>query len=195
MKGHCRGRVTLVRFADDFIVLFEYPEEASRVEVAVRKRMEKFGLALAEEKTRTVPFGRYARRVPGKRHGRFEFLGFEHLEGRDRKGKYAVVRVPTKKSCRKFLDRVKTWLRVNKHKNRIDQRRHLEVVLRGFYQYFALPHCKRRLKLMRFHVTRRWRKTLRGQSQRTRYTWARLNRAKWFLLPGHVYSIRTSRRY
>lgn len=182
-RRHCRGNTALVRFADDFVVFFEYPEQSKRFEVVVRKRMEKFGLELAEEKTRTVQFGRCAARLRGQRHGSFDFLGFQHLEGKDLKGNYAVVRVPTRKSCRKFLDRVKSWLSKNVHTNRIEQSKQLDSMLRGFYQYFALHQCKPRLKLMRLYVTRLWRKALRRQSQRSKYTWRYLNERAWFHLP------------
>lgn len=179
----CRGRSKLIRFADDFVTTFEYPDQARRFEIEVRERLAKFGLEMAEEKTRTVPFGRCARRRPGGRHGSFDFLGFKHLEGKAANGNYAVIRIPTTKSCRKFLDRIRLWLEKNRHADRAIQQRQLSRMLNGFYQYFGLHQCKPKLRLVRFYVTRLWRKALRRQSQRTRYTWKRLNRVPWFKLP------------
>lgn len=185
-RRSCRGRTKLIRFADDFVVTFESPEDAKRFEIEVCQRLAKFGLEMAEEKTRMVAFGRYAHRTPGRRHDSFDFLGFKHLEGRDLKGRYAVIRVPTSSSCRKFLDRVRDWLRKNRHTNRMDQQAHLNRMLRGFYQYFGLNKCIQRLRLMRYFVIRQWVKELRKQSQRTRCTWKFLNRKPWFKLESPV---------
>lgn len=179
----CRGKTCLIRFADDYVAVFEYQEEAKRFEVAVRARMAEFGLELAPEKTRLLPFGRFAPKAPHKRPESLEFLGFKFTGGKDAKGRYAVIRTPSTKSCRKFLDGVRKWLRKNMHVNRMEQSRHLSAMLEGFYQYFGLRLCTRKLKLIRLYVTRLWKKTLRNQSQRSRYTWESLNRRAWFRLP------------
>ena len=179
----CRGKAYLIRFADDFVAAFEYPKEAMRFEWEVRKRLAEFNLEMAPEKTRRVPFGR---RAPTHRRGKrcsFDFLGFKHLGGKDTKGNYVVIRIPTTKSCRKFLDNVRTWLVKNMHINRVEQQKHLTKMLRGFYQYFGLHWCREKLRLVRFYVVRLWVKFLRKQSQRHNYTWQNLNRRSWFKLP------------
>jgi hypothetical protein len=81
----------------------------------------------------------------GQKPETFEFLGFKHACGRDRSGQFAVIRVPSVKSCRKFLARTRDWLKRCMHWKRRDQQRHLSTMLRGFYQYFALYHCERKL--------------------------------------------------
>jgi group II intron reverse transcriptase/maturase len=179
----CRGKTNLIRFADDFVAAFEFPEEAMRFEREVRARLAEFNLELAAEKTRQVPFGRYARTHQRGQRCTFDFLGFKHLGGRDLKGRYAVLRIPTTKSCRKFLDSVKTWLAKNMHTNRVDQQKHLTRMLRGFYQYFGLNQCMEKLRLIRLYVVRLWVKTLRRQSQRHKYSWQNLNGRSWFNLP------------
>lgn len=179
----CRGKAYLIRFADDFVAVFEYPEEARRFEWEVRKRLSEFNLEMAPEKTRRVPFGRYAPiRQQGKRCC-FDFLGFRHLGGKDGKGNYSVIRIPTTKSCRKFLDNVKTWLTKNMHADRMEQQRQLTKKLRGFYQYFGLNGCLDKLRLTRLYVVRMWVRALRKQSQRHKCTWKVLNRKNWFKLP------------
>lgn len=180
--GSCRGKTSLIRFADDFVAVFEYAEEAIRFDRQVRDRMAKFGLELAAEKTRRVPFGRYANRQAGSSSS-FDFLGFKHLNGRDAKGRYAVIRIPSTKSCQKFMERVKEWLQRHIHLYRNEQQKHLSKMLSGFFQYFGLNGCKAKLMLVRFYVTRHWVKTLRKQSQRHKYTWKRLNDSGWFQLP------------
>jgi len=63
----------------------------------------------------------------------------------DRSGKFALVRIPSVRSCRKFLARVREWLGKHSHWKRRDQQKHLQLMLRGFYQYFGLHHCERKL--------------------------------------------------
>ncbi len=179
----CRGKAYLIRFADDFVAVFEHPEEARRFEWRVRRRLAEFNLEMAPEKTRRVPFGRYARNHQQGERCYFDFLGFRHLGGKDRKGNYSVVRIPTVKSCRKFLDNIRTWLRKNMHANRTEHQRQLTRKLMGFYQYFGLNGCWGKLRLTRLYVVRMWVTALRKQSQRHKYTWRELSRKNWFKLP------------
>src|ERR1700730_10357873 len=91
-------------------------------------------------------FGRFAaieRRKHGQRPETVEFLGFKHVCGEDRAGRFALIRIPCTKSCRKFLARAREWLLGHRHWKRRQQQQHLTVMLRGFYQYFALHHCDR----------------------------------------------------
>lgn len=109
----CHGKVELIRFADDFLVLAEFQEDAIRFDNVLRKRLEKFGLDVAEEKTRIIPFGRQAWRNGSKEH--FDFLGFRHYLGASKRGEMAIIRHPSPKSIKKFLSRVKEWLRIHQH--------------------------------------------------------------------------------
>ena len=77
IKPQCRGEACLLRYADDYICAFESKAEAERFYAALGPRLKKFGLALAPEKTRVLPFSRH--QPPGQ--GRFEFLGFEFYWG------------------------------------------------------------------------------------------------------------------
>jgi hypothetical protein len=97
--------VYLVRFADDFVVTFQFRQDADRFEQKVRERFTDFGLELAEEKTRRMLFGRFAP-LTGLKHSQvrpetFEFLGFKHVSGTDRAGRFALIRIPSVKSCRR----------------------------------------------------------------------------------------------
>lgn len=186
VKRGCKGTAHLVRFADDFVAGFQRPLEAKMFAVAVRRRLGEFGLELAEEKTRLMGFGPYAKdrmKPTEEQDGSFDFLGFRHFGNRDRNGRFKVVRIPTTKSCRKFLDNTKTWLRVHKHANRRDQQRFLTMKLRGFFQYFGLHDCVDKLELVRVTVVRMWKRTLHQQSQRSKITWKKLNTLAVFKLP------------
>jgi len=189
VKPHCRGEAHLVRFADDAVAMFQYGSDAKRFGRALKGRTEKFSLELSPEKTRKLQFGRFAcERLAkmGQRPETFEFLGFKHVCGVDRQGRFAVVRIPSQKSCRKFLDRVRQWLRAHIHWKVRDQQQKLSQMLNGFYQYFALPHCGPKLCGIHATVMRQWRTTLRRRSQRSKTHWSYLKQQTWFKLPTPV---------
>jgi group II intron reverse transcriptase/maturase len=182
----CQGEAYLTRFADDFVASFQYKRDAEAFHRKLSMRFEQFNLALAEEKTRLLLFGRFARERKAEYAAKpetFEFLGFKHVCGIDRRGKFALVRIPGQKSCRKFLASTKDWLKSHRHWKRRDQQRHLTMMLRGFYQYFALHHCKPKLDWVRCEVQRQWMRALRRRSQRHRLFWSYLKSRAWFELP------------
>jgi group II intron reverse transcriptase/maturase len=181
-----RGEAYLIRFADDFVASFQYKRDAESFDRYLRKRFARFSLELADEKTRLLLFGRFAadtKAAYDERPEMFDFLGFTHVCGTDRRGRFAVVRLPSRKSCRKFLARTKEWLAGHRHWKRRDQQRHLSTKLRGFYQYFGLYHCKPRLDAVRREVELQWVRVLRRRSQRHRLYWCYLSSRSWFELP------------
>jgi len=187
IKPACRGEAYLVRFADDFVVSFQFREDVDRFQTQVRERFAEFGLELAEEKTRRILFGRFAA-LTRQRHGEgrpetFEFLGFKHVSGVDRSGKFSLIRIPSTKSCRKFLARTREWIFQHRHWRRWEQQLHLTRMLRGFYQYFALHHCERKLSWVRQQVQRQWITALNRRGQRRKTNWTRLKDRSWFELP------------
>jgi group II intron reverse transcriptase/maturase len=185
-KKGCRGEAYLTRFVDDFVCCFEYKWDAEQFDKRLAERMRKFGLELAPEKTRMLQFGRFAREDlsrKGEKPGTFEFLGFKHVCGVDKTGAYSLIRIPKMKSCRQFLERTKVWLKRHMHWRRRDQQKHLTIMLKGFYQYFALYHCTRKLDWVLGEVRRQWRRCITRQSQRHRTFWSYLWSRTWFELP------------
>jgi RNA-directed DNA polymerase len=160
IKPQCRGEAYLVRFADDFVVSFQFRDDADRFQQQVRERFAEYGLELAEEKTRCILFGRFAAATRLRdglgRPETFEFLGFKHVAGVDRSGRFALIRLPSTKSCRKFLGRTRDWIMEHRHCRRWEQQSHLTKMLRGFYQYFSLYHCERKLYWVRRQVQLQW---------------------------------------
>ena len=186
VRGWFQGEAYLTRFADDFVVSFQYKRDAERFDRYLRKRFARFNLELADDKTRLLLFGRFAadrKAEYGERPDTFDFLGFMHVCGRDRRGTFAVIRIPSRKSCRKFLARTKEWLWGHRHWKRRDQQRQLVTMLRGFYQYFGLHHCKPKLDAVRHEVQLQWVRVLRRRSQRHRLFWCYLKSRAWFELP------------
>ena len=186
-KRGCEGEAYLTRWADDFVGCFQYASDARAFGKALERRLAKFELELAPEKTRTLVFGRFARErlaKTGQTPETFEFLGFRHVCGVDRKGRFAVIRLPCQRSCRSFLNRTKYWLKKHMHASVWEQQRGLSQKLRGFYQYFALPHCRKKLSWILREVRRQWRRVLRRRGQRrNRMHWSYLATRAWFQLP------------
>jgi RNA-directed DNA polymerase len=184
VRPRCTGPAKLVRFADDYVVLFAEQKDAERFTEVLPKRLGKFGLSLAEEKTALVPFGRKHWRAGQSHPHHFDLLGFRHHLGTDRKGRMAVIRIPGPKSVRKFLGNVKQWLRTHRHDRPSEQQRVLSQKLRGYYQYFALWHTMPKLQMVAREVRRQWKATLQRRSQRgRRLTWEAWKRKAWFDLP------------
>lgn len=93
VKKHIRGQIYYVRYADDFIIMFQYWDDAQKVMTALKPRLAKFSLELAEEKTRIFKFGRFA-----ENKEEFDFLGFTFFNTHTAKGKYRVgIRTSKKK--------------------------------------------------------------------------------------------------
>jgi len=185
-RPRCLGEAHLVRFVDDFVVSFEDLADAEEFQRQLRERFARFNLELAEDKTRLLLFGRFAaatRMRSGRKPETFEFLGFKHVCGTDRRGRFTVIRIPSVRSCRKFLARVREWLLQHKHWSRREQQSHLRSMLQGFYQYFGLHHCQKKLHWIYREVTQQWRRTLCRQGQRHHLHWSYLETRDWFKLP------------
>jgi group II intron reverse transcriptase/maturase len=174
------GRSALVRFADDFVLVFENEEDARRVEAVLSKRFEKYGLRLHPEKTRLVSFKRPESTPPsdggGKGPGSFDLLGFTHFWGRSRKGNWVVKRKTAKDRLSRTLRRISMWCRVNRHLPISVQHAALTKKLRGHDAYYGITGNHGALSVLRRWVTRIWRKWLARRSWKDRMTWERMNR-------------------
>jgi len=182
-----RGDVIIVRFADDFIVGFEYEDDARRFLVELRDRFAKFGLELHPDKTRLIEFGRRAvrdrqRRGLGKPET-FDFLGFTHVCGKTKKGRFWLRRITVAKRMRAKLREVNDQLKRRRHQPIPEQGRWLASMVRGHLAYYAVPGNTDAVAAFRTQATRHWYKALRRRSQRTRVNWERMNRYTTRWLP------------
>ncbi len=172
------GDVIVVRFADDFIVGFEYRYEAERFLADLRDRFAKFGLALHPDKTRLIEFGRFAarnRRGQGKPET-FDFLGFTHICGTAGKGWFMVRRQTMRKRLQAKLKAVKAVLVQRMHAPIPEQGAYLGSVVRGHARYYGVPMNSHALAAFRWGVGRRWWQALNRRSQGRHVTWARMRR-------------------
>jgi hypothetical protein len=181
--------VIVVRYADDAVLGFQYREEAERFLKELKERMAKFGLELHPEKTRLIEFGRYAterrvKRGEGKPET-FSFLGFTHICGTSHKtGYFTVQRKTMGKRMAAKLKEIRAKLRQRMHEKIRGTREWLQAVVRGYFQYHAIPGNEERLKAFLHEVRRSWLRMLRRRSQRTRWTWKRfMERLGGVLLP------------
>jgi RNA-directed DNA polymerase len=182
---HARGSVITVRFADDFVVGFEYEEDALRFLDELRGRLAKFGLELHPDKTRLIEFGRRAARDRAVRGlGKpetFDFLGFTHICAKSRSGRFWVKRITISKRMRAKLREVYDQLKRRRHEPIPVQGQWLRSVVQGHLVYYAVPGNTDAVSAFRHHVTRLWLKALLRRSQRSRLTWDRMSRlaARW----------------
>ena len=188
-RREATGNVIFVRYADDLVAGFEHEADARRFWDAMRARFEQFGLALHEEKTRLLEFGRYAaerrrRRGLGKPET-FNFLGFMFICGNSRRGAFLLHRKTRGDRMRARLQEIKLWLRRHMHDAIPDQGRWLRAVVSGFFNYHAVPTNSRALGAFRYHVTILWHRSLLRRSQKARVTWNRMEKiaADWLPPP------------
>ena len=176
VKPRLKGPAFLVRYADDMVIGFVAEADARRVMDVLPKRFGKYGLALHPEKTRLVPFRRPPLRRPpsGGGPGAFDFLGFTHHWGRNRRGYWAVKQKTAKGRFGRALKRVAEWCRQARHLPIGVQHRELSRKLKGHYGYYGVTGNYPALKSFRYEVERAWRKWLARRSQRR--SWARLER-------------------
>jgi group II intron reverse transcriptase/maturase len=167
VRKHCRGRVYLCRFADDFVCLFEFKTDAERFYRTLPKRLAKFNLELSMEKTNIIAFSRF----PESKGTSFEFLGFEYRWGTSRKGKKIVILRTSTKKFRLSLARFTEWIRENRSKR---VRRLLKTInskLRGHYNYYGVINNFESIDKYYRMVRRILFKWLNRRSQRKSFNW------------------------
>ena len=177
---HPRGEMIVVRYADDVVLGFQHQSDAERFREDLERRLAEFGLALNTEKTRLIRFGRFAAQQRAERGlGRpetFDFLGFTHLCGKTKDGRFAVRRRTIKKRMAAKLKEVKASLMARRHWPIEMQGRWLGSVVRGHLTYYSVPGNVHQVSAFRDEVIRLWRGALRRRSQKFRMNWQRMRR-------------------
>ena len=137
------GNVILVRYADDIVAGFEHQADAERFQAELRDRLAQFALTLHPEKTRLIQFGRRAaeeREQAGLgKPETFNFLGFTHICGRSRRGRFLLFRRTRRDRKRAKVREVKEELRRRMHEPIPSQGQWLRQVVMGFFAYHAVP--------------------------------------------------------
>ena len=133
IKPRLRGEVYYVRYADDFLILFQYENEARKVMNTLKKRLDKFSLEAAEEKTRILPIGRFK----GTKED-FDFLGFTFFNTRTRTGKYRLGVRTSKKKLKAKRQAAKAWLKEHMHRPVAETMQTIASILRGHCNYYGV---------------------------------------------------------
>ncbi|RWE53237.1 reverse transcriptase domain-containing protein [Mesorhizobium sp.] len=186
-RRHARGKVILVRYADDIVAGFEHKADAERFLADLHKRLAGFALALHPDKTRLIEFGRFAatnrERAGLGKPETFNFLGFTHICGRSRKGRFQLRRKSRSDRMQAKLRALKAELTRRRHQAIPDQGRWLKRVVIGWYNYHAVPTNGPALGAFRDRVTELWFRALRRRSQKDRTKWDRIRRIAGQWLP------------
>jgi group II intron reverse transcriptase/maturase len=175
------GRATLVRYADDAVMVFEREDDAQRVLAVLAKRFAKYGLTLHPDKTRLVAFKRPPRR-PGQsgvrsvRPGTFDLLGFTHFWRESRRGNWVVARKTAKDRFTRALRSMSHWCRTWRHLPVRQQWSVLTVKLRGHYAYYGIAGNSAAIRCFRREVERAWHKWLSRRSRKARLCWTHFSR-------------------
>ena len=183
------GDMIVVRYADDIVAGFQRRSDARQFHNELEVRMREFGLELHPEKTRLIQFGRRApalrKRAGLGRPETFNFLGFTHICGKSRKGRFLLYRRTIKKRMSSSLRRTKTELLKRRHEPLDDQGRWLRRVVQGHYAYYGVPTNSDQLVTFRNQVIRHWYRALKRRSHRRKITWDRMNvlARKWIPRP------------
>jgi hypothetical protein len=177
VKPRLDAEALLIRYADDFVIVFAQEHDARRVMAVLPRRLGKFGLNLHPEKTRLIYFRQpslFAK--PGdSKPETFELLGFKHFWGKSRKGKWILMLKTAPSRFTRALLRVAQWCRRTLHLPVPVQQQRLAAILRGHYAYFGVTGNIEALKRFQWEVGRRWRYWLNRRSQRAKMTWDRFN--------------------
>jgi group II intron reverse transcriptase/maturase len=177
----------VVRYADDLVVGFQRKGVAEKCWRELDERLKKFGLELHPGKTRLICFGPHAQRLtsryPGQRPGSFDFLGFTHVCGKTREGRFQLGRLTKSERMRAKLREVKVELRRRMHDSIRKTGEWLARVVRGHVIYYGVPTNSARIRAFRREVTRLWLQKLRRRSHKHRLKWERMNRIATYYLP------------
>jgi len=175
VKPNCRGVVEMVRYADDFVICVQYKDDATKILQALKERLGKFKLELAEEKTRLIEFGRFAKQnaqTKNTRPSTFNFLGFTHFIDRTRKGGFKLGRKTDGKKLRMKLKEMNEWLKASRNAYPINEIwKTLRAKLRGHFQYYGVSGNFRGIGQFD-HMTRKLTlKWMNRRSQKKSFTW------------------------
>ncbi|UCD24228.1 MAG: group II intron reverse transcriptase/maturase [Gemmatimonadota bacterium] len=176
-RKKAKGTVTVVRYADDVVLGFQYEREAKEYLGMLNERLQAFGLTTHPEKTRLLRFGRFAAtdraaRGEGKPET-FDFLGFTHYCTSCKRGKFKLGRKTERKRLTNQIQEVKRELRERMHVPGNENLEWLNRVVRGHVNYYGVPGNSPAIGRFRLEIVRRWMKLLRRRSQRSRLNWAK----------------------
>ncbi|WP_082197251.1 group II intron reverse transcriptase/maturase [Bacillus sp. FJAT-27916] len=175
VRKQCEGQAYMVRYADDFVCCFQHKREAIQFYESLKLRLKKFNLEIAEDKTKVIPFGRFAennaKRTGNGKPATFDFLGFTHYCGKSKQGKFRVKRKSSRKKVQGKLKESKEWLKSNRNKNIHLIMERFRRSLVGYYNYYCITDNSQTVNDFKEKIEILLFKWLNRRSQRKSFTW------------------------
>jgi len=182
VKPVMRGKCRLIRFADDFVIVFQLKYDAERVMNVIPKRFEKYGLTVHPDKTKLIDFRsptHFERRREEKSNDdktkrkpeTFDLLGFTHYWGKSQKGNWAVKRKTMKSRLARSIQKIEQWCRTNRHRPIREQWKELCAKVRGHYGYYGITGNIQCIRKFLYQVERSWRRWLDRRNSKRSFTW------------------------
>jgi RNA-directed DNA polymerase len=177
VQPRLQGSAHLIRYADDFVILFAHEDDARRVMEVLPKRFGKYGLTLHPDKTRLIPFRRPPYKAAGGKGdgndhpGTFDLLGFTHYWGRALTGGWVVKRKTVSKRLGRAVRSIAQWCRNNRHRPVCEQHYTLSQKVRGHYAYYGITCNMRMLREFLYAVHRAWRHWLSRRNRQRQMNW------------------------
>ena len=179
IKPRCKGEIYYVRYADDFIVMFQYEDEAKYFLEVLEKRLNKFNLELEKSKTRILPFGRFK----GNKDN-FDFLGFTFYNGKTTTGKYRPIIKSSKKKLKQKKQNVKKWFHEKMHEPILEVGETLKKKIIGHYTYYGISGNYIAILGFYKYIKYTWFNTLKKRGQKNKIKYQDFLRIwKWLKIP------------
>ncbi len=180
VKTNLKGFAQLARYADDFIVCFQSKTEAEAFKDSLKQRLDKFGLKIAQDKTRVIEFGRYVwqkAQQNGNKVATFDFLGFTHYCDKTRKGSFKLGRKTSSSKFRQKMKAMNTWLKDVRNLVKLqDWWQVLSQKLIGHYNYYGISGNMPQLNSFYKRTLRLAYKWINRRSQKRSYNLAQYYR-------------------
>jgi group II intron reverse transcriptase/maturase len=188
VRPNCRGTVEIVRYADDFVICVQFKDEAERILAELKERLKKFNLELAEDKTRLIEFGKFAKRNAEKKNNKaatFNFLGFTHFIDRTKTGTFKIGRKTDRKKFKLRMVEMNIWLKEVRNLLTIKEVwRIFKAKLRGHFQYYGVSENTRSINMFYQKSLKLLFKWLNRRSQKKSFNWTTfMNYIERFELP------------
>jgi len=170
VKPLMKGKVSMVRYADDAVILCKYKEDAEKIYKVLGKRFEKYGLKINPEKTRLLDFNRPE---DDQRKGKdtFTFLGFTHYWTKSRKGRWMVGRKTDSKRFKRAITAINAWCKANRHQLIPIQWKTLKAKVTGHYAYYGMSLNFQSINEFYERVKSVWKKWLNRRSWKGSMNW------------------------
>lgn len=180
VKKRTKGYCELIRYADDFVCVLRFKEDAIKLEEELKRRFEWCGLEIHPEKSRTISFGRFERdnaKKQNRKANTFDFLGITHYCDLSRKGKFKIGRKTSKKKFAAKCKEMNIWLKSARNIMEIhDLWKILEAKLRGHYEYYGISENYKSVYRFYHKARRMIFKWLNRRSQKKSFNWKKFTK-------------------